>query len=149
MKPSRHRRRRRRSKFRAGIVTAVAVISLAYAGLIVRGWHQARFMADHRAVSFHAPTTHSGVQPAVLRDETRRVYPFSIIRGGAYSKEELIRALEADPVAESHYQEFQLSDLHTVRSPFVKPVYLSYRKNNVVYWTSHAVALHDGETLLT
>ncbi len=93
--------------------------------------------------------TRAGVQPAVPRSDPRRVYPFSIIRGGAYSREELVKALESDPIAESHYSKFQRSQLRTVRSPFVKPVYVSYRKDNAIYWTSHPVALHEGETLLT
>lgn len=126
----------------------LAATSLLCCGLLIQGWVKHR-IASNRPVVFHPPTILAGVQPAVLRNAPRRVYPFSIIRGGAYSKEELITALESDPVADSHYQVFQRAQLRTVRSPFVKPVYLSYRKDNRIYWTSHTIALHEGETLLT
>ena len=128
------------------MVGTVAATLLLCCGLVIRGWH--KHSARHTA-EFHPPTVLAEVRPGVLRDRQRRVYPFSIIRGGAYSKEELIAALEFDPVAESHYQEFQRTQLRAVRSPFVKPVYLSYRKDNLIYWTGHPIRLHEGETLLT
>ncbi len=39
--------------------------------------------------------------------------------------------------------------LRSVPSPFVKPVYLSYRKGGSVFWTRKPVDLPPGETLLT
>jgi hypothetical protein len=44
---------------------------------------------------------------------------------------------------------FQLAQLTTVRSNYVRPVYVSYRKDNRIFWTSHPIHLHEGETLLT
>jgi len=79
----------------------------------------------------------------------RPVYPYSVIRGGAYSAGELIQALDADPVAARHYAVFRRSLVHTAESPFANAVYLSYRVGNAVYWTSRAVRVPRGETLLT
>ncbi|HTS31286.1 MAG TPA: hypothetical protein VMH81_35680 [Bryobacteraceae bacterium] len=118
---------------------------------VFRGWRQRRAADSIAAAFLNSPSAleQADVYPAVLRDAPRRIYPYSIIPGGAFSKEELVAALASDPVAESHYQEFERAKIRTTRSPFVRPVYLSYRKGNQIYWTSHTVALTDGETLLT
>lgn len=131
------------------MAATVAATFLLCSGLVVQGWYKYRINpARHPAVSY-PPKILAPVGPAVLWDAPRRVYPFSIIRGGAYSKEELLRALESDPVTESHYQVFQRTQLHTVRCTLAKPVYVSYRKDNRIFWTSHPIHLHEGETLLT
>jgi hypothetical protein len=77
------------------------------------------------------------------------VYPYSVIRGGAYSASELVRALDRDPVAAQHYAVFQRARVHAAESPFSEPVFLSYRIGNAIYWTSRPVRLPHGETLLT
>lgn len=79
----------------------------------------------------------------------RPVYPYSVIRGGAYSGGELVRSLDADPVAARHYAVFQRSLVHLTESRFAQPVYLSYRVGNIVYWTSRPVRVPRGEPLLT
>ena len=80
---------------------------------------------------------------------SRPVYPYSIIRGGAYSKTELIEALETDSVAARHYSTFHRPGVYITQSTFTEPVYLSYRVGDAVYWTSRPVRLPKGETLLT
>ncbi|HEV3201591.1 MAG TPA: hypothetical protein VGZ73_27015 [Bryobacteraceae bacterium] len=130
------------------MVAAVAATFLFCCWLVIHGWNQYRVAAQHPTFA-HPAGVLADVRPAVFRDRPRPVYPFSIIRGGAYSGEELVHALESDPVAKSHYDMFQRAQLRSVRSTFVKPVYLSYRKGNLIFWTSHPVSLHDGETLLT
>ena len=79
----------------------------------------------------------------------RPVYPFSIIRGGAYSATELKGALDRDDVAARHYRAFRQALVHTTAANFPAPVYISYRVGDEIYWTSRAVALPHGETLLT
>lgn len=79
----------------------------------------------------------------------RPVYKLSVIPGGAYSPEELKQALDADEVAARHYAVFQRASLRTEPSPFVQPVYLSYRVGDAVFWTARPVALAPHETLLT
>ena len=79
----------------------------------------------------------------------RPVYPYSVIRGGAYTAAELIDALDRDPVAARHYWAFRRSSVRTTPSPFLEPVFLSYRIGSAIYWTSRPVSLPPGETLLT
>lgn len=130
------------------MAAAVAATFLLCSVLVFHGWNQHRIATQYSAVS-GPPRILADVRPAVLLTAQRRVYPFSIIPGGAFSKEELVHALESDPVAESHYGMFQRAQLRPVRSTFTKPVYLSYRKGNLIFWTSHPVYLHEGETVLT
>jgi hypothetical protein len=80
---------------------------------------------------------------------SRPVYPYSVIRGGAYSAAELIQALDGDPVAARHYLVFRRSAVRAAGSTFHDPVYLSYRVGDAIYWTSRPVPLPPGETLLT
>ena len=86
---------------------------------------------------------------ATLSHSGRRVYAYSVIRGGAYSAGELLAALESDPVALIHYADFRRSQAKVVESPREQQVYVSYRKNDAVYWTSHPVRIPQGEVLLT
>ena len=86
---------------------------------------------------------------AALSHSGRRVYAYSVIRGGAYSAGELAAALESDPVALIHYADFRRSQAKAVESPREQEVYVSYRKNDAVYWTSHRVRIPQGEVLLT
>jgi len=88
-------------------------------------------------------------QSAVFRDLTRPVYRFSVIRGGAYSTDEANTAIDTDPVVANHYAVFRREQLNTVPSPFTKPVYVSYRRGNDIYWTRRPIALNERETLLT
>jgi hypothetical protein len=80
---------------------------------------------------------------------SRPIYPYSVIRGGAYSAVELSAALDRDPVAARHYRPFRRSSVRTVKSTFSEPVFLSYRVSGVIYWTGHPVRLPPAETLLT
>jgi hypothetical protein len=130
------------------MAATVAATFFLCSGIVIQGWYKYRIAAQHPTLSY-PPRILADVRPAVLYDAPRRVYPFSIIRGGAYSKEELIHALDSDPLAESHYQAFQKAQLRTVRSTFAKPVYVSYRKDDRIFWTNHPIRLHEGETVLT
>ncbi|MGA2148514.1 MAG: hypothetical protein ABSH49_26520, partial [Bryobacteraceae bacterium] len=122
----------------------MAAVSLLVAFLLAWAWaHRPHTVARH-AVS--APVASATVVvPAV---ERRKVYPYSVIPGGAYSNYELVKALSSDPVAARHYQGFGLVDVKLVAAPG-QAVYMSYRKGDQVYWTSHPVRLIKGELLLT
>jgi hypothetical protein len=77
------------------------------------------------------------------------VYPYSVIRGGAYNATELIHALDRDSVAEQHYSVFRRRLVHTAAADFARPVYLSYRIGDAIYWTRRPVSVPRGEALLT
>jgi len=84
-----------------------------------------------------------------MREESRPVYPYSVIRGGVYSALELDRALEHDGAAAAHYTGFDRTRVHTAHAEAGQPMYASYRVRDRIYWTRNPVRLIAGETLLT
>ena len=79
----------------------------------------------------------------------RLVYPYSVIRGGVLSPDELKRATELDPVVSRHFQGFDYGRAHLVQLSENRSMYVSYRIGEKVYWTRRKVSLHSGETLIT
>jgi len=106
---------------------------------------------DEQAQLLAAPPLASDapVRSAILREESRPVYPYSVIRGGVYSALELDRALQHDRVAAAHYAGFDGTRVHTIRAEAGQPMYASYRVRDRIYWTRNPVRLIAGETLLT
>lgn len=88
------------------------------------------------------------VRPASILTPRRAIYPYSVIRGGAYSVAELDAALLTDPVAAAHYAVFDRARLGITRAP-ASAVYVSYRQGDRVYWTRRKVRLAPQEPLLT
>jgi len=57
--------------------------------------------------------------------------------------------LAADKIAARHYEAFDLSRVRVTKADSTRPVYVSYRKGESVYWTRRPVQLHKDEPLLT
>jgi hypothetical protein len=79
----------------------------------------------------------------------RKAYPYSVVRGGVRSREELIDQIERDPVVAAHYSGFSASEAQIVRVRDEKMVYVSYRVDNNVFWTSRKIRLPQGEALIS
>ncbi|MBC7927609.1 MAG: hypothetical protein H7039_18335 [Bryobacteraceae bacterium] len=79
----------------------------------------------------------------------RPVYALSVVSGGVYTQAEAKRAVERDWVVKQHYKGVAVNRLTPVslRQPALQ--YVSYRKNNQIYWTRNRVALPAGELILT
>ncbi len=80
---------------------------------------------------------------------SRRVYPYSVIPGGAESAQELRNALAHDAVASRHYQGFDVSKVRIIRLTQNREMYVSYRMGDRVYWTSKKIMIWKGEAILT
>ncbi len=89
------------------------------------------------------------VRPAAIRRPVRVIYPYSVIRGGAYTVAELDAALRADSVAAAHYAVFDRTKMRIIQAPASAAVYVSYRQGDRVYWTRRKVHLKAEEELLT
>ena len=89
------------------------------------------------------------VRPAAVGRPPRAIYPYSVIRGGAYSVGELNAALRADPVAAAHYAVFDRTHMRIARAPESAAFYVSYRQGDRIYWTRRKVRLAAEEALLT
>ena len=86
------------------------------------------------------------IAPSLAR---RPVFPFSIVPGGVRDKQELQSAAAADPIVAKHYSDFRISNAHPVHLDHPVPMYVSYRRNNQVFWTRHQMLIPAGETLLS
>jgi hypothetical protein len=105
-------------------------------------------------------TSRSPKQAAVQREVKDRVsssaspfghpyYRYSVIPGGAYTREELEKALARDRVAAKHYAGFDITGAYPVTLDRERFSYVSYRVGEKIYWTSRPIRLRKGETLLT
>ncbi|MGC2657884.1 MAG: PEP-CTERM sorting domain-containing protein [Bryobacteraceae bacterium] len=79
----------------------------------------------------------------------RPVYPYSVIPGGVYSREELGRAVIKDQLVGDHYADFNVAAARLVTTDEVRYAYVSYRVGQRVLWTTHKLRIPKGETLLT
>lgn len=150
--PTRRRRRRSSVSRRLRTVTAtLGVVALIAAVVVTSGMFEGR-AHDSRPSSLvlsGAPafTGLEGLDSPL--DAGRPVYRHSVIPGGAYTPVELTTALAGDPVVAAHYQALEPSAVRTDIVRQDRLAYVSYRKNDQVYWTRHQVLLRAGETILT
>lgn len=81
-------------------------------------------------------------------DKARKIYPFSVVPGGVYSAEELARSRRIDPVVARHYAGFgtNVTVQKTVRDTYM---YVSYRKEDKVYWTKGKHRIKQGEYVVS
>ena len=134
---------------------------LAAIGLLGAAGCAALYALAMRSPAAPAPVTQAQARetapaPAVLRvaaqaetNQTRRVYPYSIVPGGVTDRRELTRIVAMDKVVATHYAAFETAraTVRTVDKP--RAVYVSYRKGDQVYWTAKKLQLAKGETLLS
>jgi hypothetical protein len=79
----------------------------------------------------------------------RAIFPYSIVPGGVRDARELQNAAEGDSVVARHYSDFRIIQAHTLRLNRPLEMYVSYRKNNQVYWTKNRMLIPAGETLIS
>jgi len=80
---------------------------------------------------------------------TRPVFPFSIVPGGVRDAHELQSAAAVDPVVAKHYGRFSNSTGPPIRFAHPQSMFVSYRRDNRVFWTKKPMLIPSGETLLT
>jgi hypothetical protein len=79
----------------------------------------------------------------------RKIYPYSVIPGGAYSSEELAVARRIDRVVAAHYSDFETGAVTVRALPEDRYFYISYRKSDRVYWTANKRRVPKGEIVLS
>jgi|SRR5579862_4285842 len=132
-------------KLAALIVVLLAIGSMAFAVAIVTG------LLDQSPLSSGLPR---GAAPAmyqittIVEQGTRKVYPYSIVPGGAETLEEAKRAL-ADPRVRAGCPGIDIAQLRQVKLKKNFVGYISYRLDQQIYWTSHVVTVRFGETAFT
>jgi len=84
----------------------------------------------------------------VLEEETRKVYPYSIVPGGAATVEDAKLDMSR-PDVRANYANFDLAVLHEVKLSTALSGYVSYRYGEKIYWTAKKLTLRAGETVFT
>jgi hypothetical protein len=145
---------------RMGVSASVYVVTLVCAALAT----QVTFQVRHRILWAHAVMAmraQSAASVASASDDAgpdlaagrilqgRPLYPYSVIPGGAASPQELKTAVLHDPVVAAHYADFNLENTHVVRQDADRPMYVSYRLGDRVFWTTKTLVIHKGEKLIS
>ncbi len=84
----------------------------------------------------------------VVEQVTRKVYPFSIVPGGAENLDEAKRAMQ-DPANHANFADIDFTHLRQVKLKKNLSGYVSYRWGEKIYWTSKELTLRVGETVFT
>ena len=128
-----------------GVIPAVLLVTF----LVV---HFSRHASPNRApiaqVEFNlAPEVPTEVSPAGL--SPRPVFPYSVVPGGVRDAQELQKAASSDPVVGKHYSDFRIGKARNVQLDRPVAMYVSYRRNNQVFWTRNKMMIPAGETLIS
>jgi len=145
---------------RIGVSASVYVVALVCAGLATQLTFQVRhrILWEHATMAMRAQATlassnasdDAGPDLAAGRIlQGRPLYPYSVIPGGAANPQELKTAVLHDPVVAAHYAVFNLEKAHVVRQDADRPMYVSYRLGDRVFWTTKALVIHKGEKLIS
>jgi hypothetical protein len=84
----------------------------------------------------------------VLVQETRKVYPYSIVPGGAPNLDEAKLAMNK-PDVRANYANVDFAKLHAVKLDKNLSGYVSYRYGDKIYWTKKKLTLRAGEMVFT
>ena len=157
----RTRRHRRNRLIRRCLMAATLVLGgLVGAALLPVdfGSYLASSFASHPAPEWGSRDAHrdlvfSAAADAIAAEgrsqETRPVYPYSIVPGGVHDPKELEQVFEHDPVVAAHYRGFDFRRARVVQLTKDRTVYVSYRIAGRVYWTTKLVHLRRGEKVIT
>ena len=78
-----------------------------------------------------------------------RVYPYSVVRGGVHSVQELRSAIGRDPVVAKHYSNFKLDRARVIEAKADRDFHVSYRIGGEIFWTKKRLKVAKGEKLIT
>ena len=116
-------------------------------------WEQAAMaMRAQAGATWASANASDGASSDIAAGRTlqgRPLFPYSVIPGGAVNPQELKTALLHDPVAAAHYADFNLENAHVVRQDADRPMYVSYRLGDRVFWTTKALLIRKGEKLIS
>jgi hypothetical protein len=84
----------------------------------------------------------------VLEEETRKVYPYSIVPGGARTVDEAKLAM-LRPDVRANYANMDFAKLREVKLTTKLSGYVSYRYGDKIYWTAKKLTIRAGETVFT
>lgn len=155
---TRKRRRHSRHGARRGSILRIGflvgfVLLAAAGGLLLYVWPFSPSLPSRgsQATVAAAPAAAVGVRVRASDPSSASAdaHLYSVIPGGIHSEKQLAAVLARDPVVAKHYANFDLAKMRFVRLRHGRKAYVSYRLGNLIFWTSHKIALFAGETLVT
>jgi hypothetical protein len=96
-----------------------------------------------------APNQNDQFGPSASSQPRRPIFPYSIVPGGVRDASELRSAASHDPVVAKHYFDFRMAAARTIRLDKPLEMYVSYRRNNQVYWTRNRMLVPAGESVIS
>lgn len=144
----RHRRSHRllRRALQTVLLLALAGLSLATLLLGLRNSSSQSMIAEIARHGLRAAATELKL-PLDIR-MGRPVLPYSVVPGGLRSLRDVADSIDSDPVVALHYRGLHLENLVLRRTGAAMDVFVSYRVQNAIYWTSRKVHLAKGELVL-
>lgn len=135
----------------AFVLLALASLFLLAAIALNNGRKQARIERSNGNGASVPPSRSAALFTfqAIAELSHRPLFPYSVIPGGVESARELKSAAAHDPVIAKHYANFNLAKARIIRLSKDRPVYVSYRLGNRIFWTRRKMQLLMGETLIT
>ena len=126
--------------FIAGLAVSATAVSLPLSLALVHG-----SKLDSQA-TVKSPVKYATVM--VVQQVKRKVYPYSIVPGGA---DNVLQAKQAmsEPAIRANYADFDLAHLREVTLTTNLTGYVSYRWGDKIYWTAKMLTLHAGEKVFT
>ena len=147
----RHRHRTRKTSTQYGVPAVLAAVILCAAGIVAMIVSVAGGRSDD-ATRSGTRIVGEGLDLASLDAPVgvdRPIYRHSVVAGGVYTPDELRDVLVQDAIAATHYQGLNQSAIRTETVKQDRFAYVSYRKDDQIFWTRNKVKLSEGETVLT
>ncbi|HTC34752.1 MAG TPA: hypothetical protein VK724_15335 [Bryobacteraceae bacterium] len=119
---------------------ALAVGVVRHKGLIPQRVSQKLLSQSTRKIVYE--------RSVVLVEETRKVYPYSIVPGGATTVDEAKLTMNR-PDVRANYTNVDFTKLHQVKLDTNLSGYVSYRYGEKIYWTAKKLTLRKGELVFT
>lgn len=129
----------------AGLLIGLLSIASGLLAAVVFTQHR------HLNLESRSPSAKSALiyQIAMVAEQgTRKVYPYSIVPGGAENLAEAKRAM-SDPSVKSNYAGVDYNQLRQVKLTRNLSGYVSYLWGEKTYWTSNTLTLRAGEMVFT
>ena len=123
--------------------------ALLFTVLIVKLLHRNRAEITPLPVYSQDVNTQDSLGLSAASQPQRPIFKYSIIRGGVRDARELQAAASRDPIVAQHYSDFRIGAARTVRLEKPLEMYVSYRRNNQVYWTKNRMVIPAGESLIS
>ena len=144
---AREGRRHRHRRLSAAWISAVVVL-IAAAPTVFFSYLAVCGSSSYELAWLPPLTSRDETEPSLDYRAARKIYPYSVVPGGVLTIAEVENSIAADPVVARHYRDIHTENLLLRRTAAPMDVFVSYRIQSSIYWTSRKIHLPKGELLL-